>query len=246
MAAGKQACKSLLLWEAISATILTKGEPFEVPTWVSALRSLSSSHAPQLVTALVIVGVVWLVIPGRRLAVAAFLAQRAIALILPWPSTSDSQAAISMLAWFAVAIILTGTAWCAKTSDADQVGDPNGPKLFHTNLPFRALAASLTLLLARWLAQTYASRLPPPLIAFTSVWLVAMGLLALLLAGSGMGVGLGALTFADGCRVLYTLAQPSLPVWAIWNIGDTLVALAASHLESAEAIASHRSMQGRS
>ncbi len=217
-----------------------------MPTWVSTLRSLSSAHAPQLVTALVIVGVIWLVIPGRRLAVAAFLAQRAIALILPWPPISDSQAAISMLAWFAVAIILTGTAWCAKTSDADQAGDPTRLKLFHTNFPFRALAASLTLLLVRWLVQTYASRLPPPLIAFTSVWLVAMGLLALLLARSGMGVGLGVLTFADGCRVLYTLAQPNLSIWAIWNMGDALVALAACHLESAGTIASHRPMQERS
>lgn len=217
-----------------------------VPTWVSALRSLSSSHAPQLVTALVIVGVIWLVIPDRRLAVAAFLAQRAIALILPWSPTSDSQVAVSMLAWFAVAIILTGAAWCAKTLDADQAGNPIRPKLFHANLSFRALAASLALLLARWLVQTYACRLPPPLIAFTSVWLVAMGLLALLLARRGLGVGLGVLTFADGCRMLYALAQPNLSVWAIWNIGDALVALAASHLESAGTIASHLPMQERS
>ena len=213
------------------------------PTWVSTLESLSSSHAPQLVTALVIVGVVWLVVPDRRLAVAAFLAQRAIAFVLPWPAISDSQAAVSILAWLAVVIILTGAAWRVKRSHSGQAGDPIAPKPFHLNSPFRALAASLTLLLARWLVQTYASRLPPPMIAFTAVWLVAVGVLALLLARSGLGVGLGVLTFADGCRTMYGLAQPNLSIWAIWNIGDALVALAASHLQRAETIASQRPLQ---
>jgi hypothetical protein len=81
------------------------------------------------------------------------------------------------------------------------------------------------------------------MIAFTAVWLVAVGVLALLLARSGLGVGLGVLTFADGCRTMYGLAQPNLSIWAIWNIGDALVALAASHLQCAETIASQCPLQ---
>jgi hypothetical protein len=214
-----------------------------LPTWVVALKSLSPSHAPQLVAAAVVAGVVWLLVPDQRLAVAAFLAQRAIVLILPWPEMSDSYTAVGILAWFAVAVIFTGSVWSARARQGCPTGRSMAPRSFRVNALFRAVAASLTVLLARWLVQTYSSLLPPPLIAFTAIWLITQGVLALLLAGSGLGVGLGVLTFADGCRTFYGLAQPNLWIWAVWSIGDILAAWAAAHLLYAEAIASRCLLQ---
>ncbi len=208
-----------------------------LPAWVTELKSLSPAYAPQLVTAAVVAGVIWLLVPDQRLAAAAFLAQRAIVLILPWPETSDSHAAVGVVAWFAITIIFTGSTWSATARHAGHTGHSTPLRSFRLNALSRAVVASLGVLLARWCVQTYPSYLPPPLVAFTAIWLIIQGMLALLLAGSGLGVGLGALTFADGCRTFYGLAQPNLWMWAVWSIGDILVAWAAAHLLYAEAVA---------
>lgn len=184
------------------------------------LLSSSVSYAPQLVVGLVICGIAALTISNLPLATTAFLVQRLMVITLLWPSLKTPLRTINLITLGAIAAIYYITEW-HRRSDRSRSSFPNPL--------FKALTAALGLLLARGLVQTW---LTPslPMVAFTVSWLIIAGLLIILLTDGALRTGLGILTFADGCRVLYALWEPSPLVWALWSIGDVLVALAASHL----------------
>lgn len=214
-----------------------------LPTWLRVLETLSSSHAPQLVVGLVSCGVILLTASDHRLAVLAFLVQRSIVVVLLWPTLGTSLGITNLIALIAVAMVSGGTECCylrwARTNGTRNANPP-----FGVSIPFRALAASLGVLVAYGFAQAYAFNRLPPLVAFASIWLMTMSLLAFLLSSSALGMGLGTLTFADGCRILYALGQPNLLVWGLWSVCDVLVALGAAYLRSAEAAAQGQAAGG--
>lgn len=203
-------------------------------SWLRALEPLSSSHAPQLMLALVICGATSLVLSNHRLAILAFLVQRLIVIVLLWPAIGANMGVTNLIAVLALVLVGGGTEWSLRSRNAH--GAPHAWRQpFAMSAPFRALAAALALLVAYGSGRTYSFPWLPQTMAFVAVWLIALSLLSLLLAGSGLGTGLGVLGFADGCRVLYALSQPNLLVWGLWSACDVLVALAAAYLRSAGA-----------
>lgn len=210
------------------------------------LLSLSSFHAPQLVAGLVVCGAVLLIVSDHRLAILAFFVQRLIVVTLLWAIIEAPLRVMSIIALAAIALVCHITEWRLRRAEIREPLHAHQARPSLTSPPFRALAAALGLLVAYGLVQTCNLALPLPMVAFTVGWLVVNGLLILSLAGSGLRTGLGVLTFADGCRILYALWQPSLLVWGLWSVCDVLVALAACHLRSAEvAAAGNKSTGGR-
>ena len=214
-------------------------------TWLRALPLLSASSAPQLTACLVILGVVLLTVADRRLAVLAFLLLRTAALLLLWPAIRGAMGAVSAASHVAIALICATTE-CRLRPVRDRAAPrPSGHAAFLMTPPFRALAASLGLLVAHGIVQTYALDLAPQTVALAMSWLAALGMLALLLSNSGLGTAMGVVVLADGFRILYAVSQPSEWAWALWTVCDVLIVLAGARLSRVEAVAGQGSAEGR-
>jgi hypothetical protein len=209
------------------------------------LDSLAAARALQLITGLVVCGATLLMASDHRLTLAAFLAQRSIIFILLWPTLGIRLDLVNVIAFFAIALVLYGTEWRLRCTRIGEQADTGWGQPFRMSLSFRALAAALGLLVAYGAVQTYIIKLLPPIVGFATAWLFVVSLLSLLLASGGLGAGLGALTFADACRILYALGQPNLLVWGLWNVCDVLLALGTSYLHSAGAVTTTDSAPGR-
>jgi hypothetical protein len=204
------------------------------PTLLHGLESLSSSRAPQLVVSLALCGIVLLIVPDHRLAILAFLVQRLIVIGMLWSTIQMPLGSTSIVASIAIVLIYAVTELRLLLVGAKQTAQADWGRLSPTSLPFRALAATLGLLVTYGLVRMYAPRLLPSIVAYPVVLLTVNSFLIVLLASSALRTGMGILTFASSCRILYALWQPNLLVWGLWNACDVLVALAASHLRSTE------------
>lgn len=212
------------------------------PTFLHEFDSLSSSYTPQLVAGLAICGAV-LVVSGHRLAIVAFLVQRLIVVALLWPSVRLPLAAVMLLASIAAVLVYIVTEGRLLIK-ARHVRHTSQRRSFLAQVPFRALAAALGLLVTYGLVQGYGSNLLPLAVASTVVSLLVSSLLVVILANTGLQTGLGVQTFIDACRVLYALWQPNSLVWGLWAVCDVLVALAACHLRNTEVAVVERQTAG--
>lgn len=198
------------------------------------LELLSSSHAPQLILGLIACGVVLLTCADEAISILAFLVQRLITLTLLWPAIAPSWAITNVVAFVAVALVWGSSALSWQRKRLSQDTDSDSGRRLLLNTPFRLLATVLAILVSYGVTQIYASQRTPYAIAFTTIWIIVISLLTLLFSRDSLGVGLGVLTCADGCRVWYALSQPQLLVWGLWSICDILVALGAVYLRNAE------------
>jgi hypothetical protein len=211
-----------------------KGECYMLPTLLGELECLSSSRAPQLVVGLAICGIVLLIVSDHRVAIPVFLVQRLMVIALLWSAIQLPLGSTSIVASMAIVLIYTVTELRFLYARMKGRAQADGGRPPPTSLPFRALVAALGLLVTYGLVRVYGFNLLPPIVAFPVVLLTVNSFLIALTADNALWTGLGILTFADGCRILYALWQPSVLVWGLWGACDVLVALAASHLRSTE------------
>jgi len=212
-------------------------------TWLRALPI--SSSAPQLTASLVVLGVVLLTAADRRLAVLAFVMLRIVVLIILRPVLPGAMGAASAASHLAIVMVCAMPVLRARQASGAVATRPARDAAFLMTPPFRALAASIGLLLAHGFVQTYASDLAPLAVVVASSWLVALGMLALLLSASGLGTAMGVVVLADACRLMYALSQPDVWVWATWSACDLLIVLAGAHLSRIEAVARQNSAEER-
>ncbi|MBA3532391.1 MAG: hypothetical protein H0T73_10760 [Ardenticatenales bacterium] len=127
--------------------------------------------------------------------------------------------------------------WTARRIEfaLDQMED--GRRWFNSNrdiypmgLPFRFLALIFTALLLFTLPDRFSLTAFPRIFLIPSFWLLAMGLLTIILTRDPLKTGMGLLTFQNGFELLYTLAEPGLLVLGLLGIGTILVGLVASYL----------------
>lgn len=201
-----------------------------LPTLLDELEFLSSSRAPQLVVGLAICGILLLIVSDHRVAIPVFLVQRLIVIALLWSAVQLPLGSTSIVASAAIFLIYAGTELRFLYARMKGPAQSEESRPSPTSLPFRALVAALGLLVTYGLVRVYALDLLPPVVAFPVVLLTVNSFLIALLAETALWTGLGILTFADGCRILYALWQPHTLVWGLWGACDVLVALAASHL----------------
>jgi hypothetical protein len=205
-----------------------------LPTLLPGLKSLSTSRAPQLIVGLAVCGILLLTVSDHRLAIPAFLAQRLIVVGLLWTTIQLPLGSTSIVASIAIVLIFAVTELRLLVAGPRESAQAHRRKPSLTGLPFGALTAALGLIMTYGLVRVFALHLLPFVVAFPVVLLIVNSFLTVLLADSALRTGMGLLTFADGCRILYALWQPNLLVWGIWSACDVLVALAASHLRNTE------------
>jgi hypothetical protein len=167
-------------------------------------------------------------------AIPVFLVQRLIVIALLWSAIQLPLGSTSIVASVAIVLIYAVTELRLLRARMKETAQADGSRPSRASLPFRALVAALGLLVTYGLVRVYGLNLLPPIVAFPVVLLTVNSFLIALIADNALWTGLGILTFADGCRILYALWQPGVLVWGLWGACDVLVALAASHLRNTE------------
>ncbi|MGB9879788.1 MAG: hypothetical protein ACPLRM_03405 [Anaerolineae bacterium] len=206
----------------------------------------ASTRTPQLVSGLVLCGAISFAVSDFRLGAWAFLGQRLILIVLLWAIVGASLALTSTIAAIAIALIFSITAWRIWYIQRSARKATTGAivhKLSLNRFALRILIAALGILVSYGLVQKYHDLLPF-LTAFTIAWLFVSSLLNLLLPDHALHKSLGILNFADGCRILYALWQPTPMIWGLWAACDVLIALAASHLRHGEVIVARSKSTG--
>jgi hypothetical protein len=115
-------------------------------------------------------------------------------------------------------------------------GDSTGNYVFRVNLAFRVLAATLMLMLAVVLNQTYPLPMIPPDVGLGCYWLILIGILILMLTEEPLKGGLGLLTLLTGFDLLYAPLERSLVVAWLWAVVSLLLALAIAFLAVAKGV----------
>jgi hypothetical protein len=205
-----------------------------LPTILRTLEPLASSRALHLVMGLYISGALILLSPDDRLLIPFFLLQRSLVIVLLWSNIGLPLVTVSSAASVAVGLIYLITVWRLYREASPAVAQATRRAQPLTNLPLRALAVALALLLTYGLVQRYAPPLLPPLVTWSVAWLLSEFCFAQLLAPTPLHAGLGVLAFADAGRILYALTRPDPLIWGMWAVCDVLVALAAAHLRTVE------------
>lgn len=100
-------------------------------------------------------------------------------------------------------------------------------------IPFRLLSIALGAMFAYSLFRSHPLPTVTPEINLGCYWLITMGLLAVILGGEPLKVGLGLLTFEGGFELFYVTQERSLVVMGLLGIANLLIALAIAYLVSA-------------
>jgi hypothetical protein len=178
-------------------------------------------------------GIVAIVIDWRLALFGVLLQYLLVSLLLD----TELPAGLAMVKLVAGSVACLILYWTARRIEfaLDQMED--GRRWFNSNrdiypmgLPFRFLALIFTALILFTLPSRFDLSLFPRLFLIPSFWLLAMGLLTIILTRDPLKTGMGLLTFQNGFELLYTLAEPGLLVLGLLGIGTILVGLVASYL----------------
>lgn len=106
-------------------------------------------------------------------------------------------------------------------------------ELFPMGLPFRFLILVLTAVALFTVPQRLGVDFLTRIYLVPGSWLLALGLLTIILTRDPLKSGMGLLTFQNGFELLYHQYEPGFLILALLAIGTILVALVASYLELA-------------
>ncbi len=195
---------------------------------------LTSLSMLQLGVGIAITAGVVAIVMDWRLALFGVLVQYLLVSLLLDTALPAGLAMVKLVAGSVACLILY---WTARRIEfaLDQMED--GRRWFSSNrdiypmgLPFRFLALIFTALLLFTLSNRFTLTLFPRPFLIPAFWLLAMGLLTIILTRDPLKTGMGLLTFQNGFELLYTLSEPGLLVLGLLGIGTILVGLVASYL----------------
>jgi hypothetical protein len=204
--------------------------------------SLSSLSHLELMLGLLITATVIIVLEDWRLCLWALLAQYVLVSLLLVRVMPLRVALVKVIMGGMVCVILYLTArrvhWGRETVVKEGYYEPPPvPALwdiFPMNLSFRLFVALLAALISYVLASSYPFVDQPEGISQACYWLVAIGLLTVILTRDPFKVGLGLLTFEAGFEVLFATLEKSLSVAALLGAVNLLIALAVAYLTMAQ------------
>lgn len=109
-------------------------------------------------------------------------------------------------------------------------GPSNSLDVFIVGFPFRLFAVALAAVAIIGLVSTVSFLGLPEFVFFSSIWLLAIGLLIAMLSRDALRLGFGILIFTAGFTVIDTAIEGSLFLYGLLNIADLLIALLVAHL----------------
>jgi hypothetical protein len=188
----------------------------------------------QLGVGLPILAAILAIVLDWRLAMVSMLVQYLLVSLLLALEVPQGIATIKLLSGAVTCMILY---WTARRIEQglDRVEDGrawfrSNREIYPMGLPFRFLALIFISLVLYTLPERFSFVLFPREFLVPAMWLMAMGLLTIILTRDPLKTGLGLLAFQNGFELLYTLIEPSLSVVGLLGISTILVGLAASYL----------------
>jgi hypothetical protein len=199
---------------------------------------LSSLSHLELMLGLLITATIIIVLEDWRLCLWALLAQYVLVGVLLVRVMPFRVALVKVIVGGMVCVILYLTArrvhWGRETVVQERHYEPSlVPALwdiFPMSLGFRLVVALLAAVVSYALASRYPFADQPEGVAQALYWLVAIGLLTVILTRDPFKVGLGLLTFEAGFEVLFSIFEKSLSVAALLGVVNFLIALAIAYL----------------
>jgi hypothetical protein len=200
---------------------------------VTTILEVFGSLSPvQMAVGISVFSAIVAIVLDWRLAMFSVLLQYLFVSVLLATEVPEGIATIKLVAGGVACLILY---WTARRIERglDEIEDGrawfrSNREIYPMGLPFRFLALIFTSLVL--FTQQLAFSFFPQTFLVPALWLVAMGLLTIILTRDPLKTGLGLLTFQNGFELLYTLIEPSLSIVGLLAIGTILVALAASYL----------------
>lgn len=104
--------------------------------------------------------------------------------------------------------------------------------VFIVGWPFRFFAVALVAVAIIGFSSSMTLLGVRPFVLFSSLWLMAIGVLIAMVSRDVLRLGLGILAFTGGFSILDTAMENSLFLYALLNIADLLIALGVAHLAS--------------
>ncbi|MDQ4075729.1 MAG: hypothetical protein M3220_05710 [Chloroflexota bacterium] len=196
---------------------------------------LVSFSGIQLGVSLVVTAAIVAIVIDWRLALFSLLGQYICVTLLLNTTLPSELAVVKLVAGSFASVSLY---WTARRVEQALGGIEGGqawfrsiPDVYPMGLPFRFLTLIFTSLVLFTLPDRFFA-IPsfPPVFTVPSVWLLAMGLLTVILTRDPLKTGMGLLTFQNGFELLYTVIEPGLVVVGLLGIGTILVGLVASYL----------------
>jgi hypothetical protein len=200
--------------------------------------SLSSLSHLELILGLLITAAIIIALEDWRLCLSALLAQYILVSLLLTRVMPLRVALVKVIVGSMVCVILYLTArrvhWGRETVVKEGYSEsPLVPALwevFPMNLGFRLFVALLAAVISYALASRHPFVEQPEGIAHACYWLVAIGLLTVIMTRDPFKVGLGLLTFEAGFEVLFATFEKALSVAALLGVANLLIALAIAYL----------------
>ncbi len=213
--------------------------------------SLSSLSHVELMVGLLITGTVIIVFEDWRLSLWALLAQYVLVSLLLVRVMPLGVALIKVIVGGVVCLILYLTArhvhWGRESAAGEGYYELSSVvplfDVFPMNVWFRLFVALLAAVVTYALGTKYPFVAQPLGISQACYWLVAIGLLVVILARDPFKAGIGLLIFQAGFEVLFAALEKSLSVAALLGAVNLLMALAISYLTAAQI--SHSSEDGK-
>lgn len=204
-----------------------------------SLTFLAGLSANQLAVGIAITAAIVSIVIDWRLSMFGVLVQFLFVSLL---LNTELPGGLGMIKLLVGAIACMMLYWTARKVEQALDAVPDGRAWFMANriiypmgLPFRFLALLFTTLVLLPLPERLGFALFPPTFLIPALWLLAMGLLAIILTRDPLKTGLGLLTFQNGFELLYSLWEPELMITGLLAVGTIIVGLVASYL----AIARH-------
>lgn len=104
--------------------------------------------------------------------------------------------------------------------------------VFIVGWPFRFFAVALVAVAIIGFSSSMTLLGLRPFVLFSSLWLMAIGVLIAMVSRDVLRLGLGILAFTGGFSILDTAMENSLFLYGLLNIADLLIALGVAHLAS--------------
>lgn len=200
----------------------------------SLLDLLTSLSSIQLVVGLAITAGIVAIVIDWRLALGSVLVQYIFVTLL---LATEIPLALAMLKLLAGALACLTLYWTARRMEDALAAIEGGRIWFQANraiypmgLSFRFLALLMTSIILFALPDQLSLTIFSRDFLIPALWLLAMGLLAIILTRDPLKSGLGLLTFQNGFELIYSQLENGLIVIGLLGVGTILVGLVASYL----------------
>jgi hypothetical protein len=208
-------------------------------TRVPSLADLSFLSGAGVLVGLVLTAACIALIADWRLALFALAFEYVLLGLLLTSLVQPAVATVRIIAGGMAASILYVTMWQRADKLRREMHPPGSsvvippeapPQVFIVGFPFRLFAVALVAVAIIGFASSMTFLSLPGFVLFSSLWLMAIGLLISMLSHDALRLGLGILVFTGGFGVLDTAIESSFFLYGLLNVADLVIAVVVAHL----------------